>query len=85
VSLIIQTLVRSITNSHSSDDAATILFREHRMGTGSGWLPDYLDGLPGLDVDLKRCRAISDSNALESDGVGRRLFFLAGGALKRRP
>jgi hypothetical protein len=63
VSLIIQTLVRSITNSHSSDDAATILFREHRMGTGSGWLPDDLDGLPGLDVDLKRCRAISDSNA----------------------
>jgi hypothetical protein len=62
VSLIIQTLVRSITNSHSSDDAATILFREHRMGTGSGWLPDYLDGLPGLTVDLKRCRAISDSN-----------------------
>jgi len=63
VSLIIQTLVRSITNSHSSADAAMILFQEHRMGTGSGWLPDYLDGLPGLDVDLKRCRAISDSNA----------------------
>jgi hypothetical protein len=63
VSLIIQTLVRSITNSHSSDDAATILFREHRMGTGSGWLPDDLNGLPGLDVDLKRCRAISDSTA----------------------
>ena len=63
VSLIIQTLVRSITNSHSSDDAATILFREHQLGTGSGWLPDDLNGLPGLDVDLKRCRAISDSIA----------------------
>src|SRR2546421_4032309 len=62
VSLIIQTLVRSITNSHSSADAAMILFREHGMGTGSGWLPDDLDGLPGLNVDLKRCRAISDSN-----------------------
>jgi hypothetical protein len=61
-SLIIQVLVRSIANSHSSADAARVLFREHRMGTGSGWLPDYLDGLPGLVVDLKRCQAISDSN-----------------------
>jgi hypothetical protein len=59
VSLIIQTLVRSITNSHSSDEAAAILFREHRMGNDIGWLPDYLDGLPGLDVDLKRCRALT--------------------------
>jgi hypothetical protein len=63
VSLIIQSLARSITNSHSADEAAAILFREHRIGTDSGWLPNYLDRLPGLDVDLKRCRTISDSNA----------------------
>jgi hypothetical protein len=59
VSLIIQTLVRSITNSHSSDEAAAILFREHRMWSDIGWLPDCLNGLPGLDVDLKRCRALT--------------------------
>jgi hypothetical protein len=46
VSLIIM-LVRSITSSHSPDEAAKVLFREHRRGTGSGWLPDYLDRLTG--------------------------------------
>jgi hypothetical protein len=61
-SLIIQVLVRSITNNHSEADAARVLFREHRGGTGSGWLPDYLDGLPGITVDLKRCQAIADAN-----------------------
>jgi hypothetical protein len=61
-SLMIQVLVRSITNNHSRDNAAKVLFREHRMGTGSGWLPDYLDGLPGITVDLKRCQAIADAN-----------------------
>jgi hypothetical protein len=60
-SLIIQVLVRSITNNHSPDDSAKVLFREHRRGTGSGWLPDYLDGLPGITVDLKRCEVISNS------------------------
>jgi hypothetical protein len=61
-SLIVQVLVRSITNNHSPNDAAKVLFREHRRGTGSGWLPDYLDGLPGITVDLKRCETISASN-----------------------
>jgi hypothetical protein len=61
-SLIIQVLVRSITNNHSPNDAAKVLFREHRRGTGSGWLPDYLDGLPGITVDLKRCHTISACN-----------------------
>jgi hypothetical protein len=61
-SLIVQVLTRSITNNHSPDDAAKVLFREHRMGTGSGWLPDYLDGLPGITVDLKRCQGIADAN-----------------------
>jgi hypothetical protein len=61
-SLIVQVLVRSIANNHSPDEAARVLFREHQTGTGSGWLPDYLDGLPGITVDLKRCRVISDSN-----------------------
>ena len=60
-SLIIQVLVRSITNNHSPNDAAKVLFREHRRGTGSGWLPDYLDGLPGITVDLKRCEVISNT------------------------
>ena len=61
-SLIIQVLVRSITNNYSPSDAAKVLFREHRRGTGSRWLPDYLDGLPGITVDLKRCHTISASN-----------------------
>jgi hypothetical protein len=61
-SLIIQVLVRSITNNHSPENAAKVLFRDHLRGTGSGWLPDYLDGLPGITVDLKRCETISASN-----------------------
>ena len=45
-SVIVQVLVRDIANSHSKADAAAVLFRNHHgRGTGSGWLPDYLDGL----------------------------------------
>jgi hypothetical protein len=62
ISLIIQCLVRKITNNDSKEGAAKTLYREHRHGTGSGWLPHYLDGLPGLKVDIKRCAAISDQN-----------------------
>jgi hypothetical protein len=61
-SLVVQVLVRAITNNHSGEDAAKILFREHRRGTGSGWLPGYLDGLPGLNVNLKHCAKIARSN-----------------------
>jgi hypothetical protein len=61
-SLIIQVLTRSITNYFSKEEGAKILFRDHYgFGTGSGWLPDYLDGLPGIRVDKKACVKISDS------------------------
>jgi hypothetical protein len=62
-SVMAQTLVRFITNNHSPERAAAILFREHRtaafQGTGSGFLPDYLDGLPGLTVDRDKCVQIA--------------------------
>jgi hypothetical protein len=61
-SLLVQILTRSIRNNFSEATAAANLFREHRGGTASGWLPDYLDGLPGLPVDLKRCTEIADAN-----------------------
>ena len=66
-SVIVQVIVRSITNNHSPERAAAILFREHRepdwRGNGSGWLPDYLDGLPGLMVDRDRCIKIAEAEA----------------------
>ena len=62
-SVMAQTLVRFIRNNHSPERAAAILFREHRgpgfRGTGSGFLPDYLDGLPGLTVDRDKCVQIA--------------------------
>ncbi len=61
-SLIVQVLVRSITNSHSAEDAAKILFREHRHGTGGRWLPAYLRDLPGIRIDIKKAAKISDEN-----------------------
>ena len=55
-SVIVQVLVRDIANCHSKADAAAVLFRNHHgRGTGSCWLPDYLDGLPGIIVDRKLC------------------------------
>ena len=55
-------LTWSITNNFSKEDAARILFRDHYgRGTGSGWLPDYLDGLPGITIDKAKCAEISDS------------------------
>ena len=49
LSLMIQVMTRSITNNISKEDAAKVLFRRQgRDGTGSRWLPDYLDGLPAL-------------------------------------
>ena len=60
-SIIIQVLTRLITNNHSPEDAAKILFREHRRGTGSRWLPDYLDNLPGIEVDRKLCLQIAET------------------------
>ena len=61
-SLMVQVLVRSITNNFSKEDAAEILFQDHYgRGTGSGWLPDYLHGLPGISVDLAKCAEIADA------------------------
>lgn len=60
-SVIVQVLVRDIANCHSKADAAAVLFRNHhRRGTGSCWLPDYFDGLPGITVDRKRCIEVSE-------------------------
>jgi len=61
-SLMIQVMTRSITNNISKEDAAKVLFRRQgRGGTGSRWLPDYLDGLPGIEVDKKKCADIADT------------------------
>jgi hypothetical protein len=57
-SVIVQVLTRTITNHHSAAQAAAILFRPHRErgeGTGSGWLPDYLDNLAGVTIDRAKC------------------------------
>ena len=61
-SLIVQVLTRIITNNHSDDDAARILFRCHRHGTGSGRLHEYLDGLPGIKIDRKKAESLSQEN-----------------------
>ena len=60
-SVIVQVLVRDIANCHSKADAAAVLFLNHHgRGTGNCWLPDYLDGLPGITVDRKRCIEVSE-------------------------
>jgi hypothetical protein len=59
-SLIIQVFVRDITIDHSEKDAAKVHFMQHPNGHGSGWLPDYLDGLPGIKVNLEKAAAIAD-------------------------
>jgi hypothetical protein len=48
--------VRTIINSHSSEQAARILFADPyaRRGCTAGGLADYLDGLPGITVDIQR-------------------------------
>jgi hypothetical protein len=45
-SLIIQVFARNITNEHSREEAARILFATHPHGDGSGALGDYIDKLP---------------------------------------
>jgi hypothetical protein len=65
-SKVVCTFARDISNNHSKQDAARILFADHR-GTipGSGWLPDYLDGLPGLSVNRKNIAAMSEEETAE--------------------
>jgi hypothetical protein len=57
-SLVVQVFVRDITNDHSKKDAADILFVEHRHGTGSGWLPDYIGDL--MPMIHRRRRQLSE-------------------------
>jgi hypothetical protein len=64
-SLVIQVFTRNITNNHSPADAAKILFMQHRNGAGSRWLPDYLDGLPAIKVDLTKAAKIAEEAATE--------------------
>jgi len=45
-SLVVQVFTRDITIDHSKEDAARILFIEHKDGTGSGWLPIWPACLP---------------------------------------
>jgi len=47
-SLVVQVFVRDITNNHSAEDAAQILFAPHPYGNGSGLLWDYLHDLPSV-------------------------------------
>jgi hypothetical protein len=54
-SLLIQVFVRNITNNHSPQDAARLLFAEHRYGHGSGLLEDYLERLTAK-VAVRFCR-----------------------------
>lgn len=44
--LVIQVFVRNIVADSSPEDAAAILFARQPHGHGSGFLTDYLDGLP---------------------------------------
>jgi hypothetical protein len=53
-SAVIQVFTPDIRNNTSAEDAAGILFQRHANGSGSGWLPDYLDALPGVRVDFKK-------------------------------
>jgi hypothetical protein len=43
--LLIQVFVRNITNNHSAEDAAKLLFARQRFGTGNGELRDYIGDL----------------------------------------
>ena len=48
-------LFRDVVNNHSPEDAARILFMDHYgKAPGSGWLPDYLDALPNVEIDRKK-------------------------------
>src|SRR5262249_39908993 len=50
-SLVVQVFVRRITNNHSKEDAAQILFAPHPYGNGSGLLQDYLRDLPKIELE----------------------------------
>jgi hypothetical protein len=75
---VVYTFTRDITNDHSAQDAALILFKQqrevdasgvviHPTVPGSGYILEYLDGLPGIKVDYKALekaeRAAKDGSA----------------------
>jgi hypothetical protein len=46
------TFTRTIRNNHAPAAAAKLLFDTcHAAAPGSGWMLDYLDGLPGIKVE----------------------------------
>jgi hypothetical protein len=59
-SLIVQVLTRGIRNNHSADNAAKILFADRPNGTGSGWIAEYLDGMPGIRVDKQTLISLTE-------------------------
>ena len=54
------TFIRNIVGHHSPEDAARLLFKNHRRVPGSGWLPDYLARLPAIRIDRDEAARISD-------------------------
>jgi hypothetical protein len=56
ISLVIQVLVRRITNNNSPQDAAKLLFAYHRHGHGSGQLLDYLERPQSIAKTAHICR-----------------------------
>ncbi len=53
-SKVVYAFTRDITNNNRPQDAARILFRDHSNVPGSGWLPEYLDGLPCVKIDRRK-------------------------------
>jgi hypothetical protein len=45
---------RRIRNNDSPEVAAKILFADHPHGRGSGWIVEYLDGMPGITLEKQR-------------------------------
>ena len=59
-SAVVYTFIRNIVGHHSPEDAARLLFKNHRRVPGSGWLPDYLARLPAIRIDRDEAARISD-------------------------
>jgi hypothetical protein len=73
---VVYTFTRDITNDHSAQDAALILFKQqrevdasgvviHPTVPGSGYILEYLDGLPGIKVD---CKALEKAARAAKEG-----------------
>jgi len=51
---VIASFMRSIRNNHSPREAGRILFAHHARAEGSGYIADYLDGVPGVSIDQRK-------------------------------